>query len=139
MLSCVSVCWCLVVTCWGGGADLLALVCGVWLWRCPFLIGILGQVWCLIVSILIFALFLNLRQILSLKDLGHLITSVTQIIPECFVFKIKKNNPLPTGNPIVGTFANSKDPDKMQYNAAFHLGLHCLLKLKQTFRDRNAT
>ena len=24
------------------------------------------------------------------------------------------------------TFANSEDPDEMQYNAAFHLGLHCL-------------
>ena len=30
---------------------LLALVCGVLLWRCQFPIGILGQVWCLIVSI----------------------------------------------------------------------------------------
>ena len=50
MLSCTSVCWCLVVTCWER-ADLLALVCDVSLWRCHFPIGILGQVWCLIVSI----------------------------------------------------------------------------------------
>ena len=28
--------------------------------------------------------------------------------------------------------ANSADPDEMQYYAAFHLGLHCLLKY--TFR-----
>ena len=41
---------CFVVTCWEM-ADLLALVCGVWLWVCHFPIGILGQVWYLIVSI----------------------------------------------------------------------------------------
>ena len=41
---------CLVVTCWER-ADLLALVCGVLLWVCYFPIGILGQVWHLIVSI----------------------------------------------------------------------------------------
>ena len=35
------------------------------------------------------------------------------------------------------TFTNSEDPDEMQHYAAFHLGLHCLLRLKQTFRDRN--
>ena len=28
--------------------------------------------------------------------------------------------------------ANNEDPDEMQHNAAFHLGLHCLLRLKQT-------
>ena len=33
--------------------------------------------------------------------------------------------------PITGTLANSEDPDEMQHNAAFHLGLHCLLRLKQ--------
>ena len=48
MLSLTSVCWWLVVTCWER-ADLLALVCDVYLWRCHFPIGILGQVWCLIV------------------------------------------------------------------------------------------
>ena len=31
-------------------ADLLALICGVYLWVCNFPIGILGQVWYLIVS-----------------------------------------------------------------------------------------
>ena len=39
-----------VVTCWER-ADLLALVCGVQLWVCYFPIGILGQLWYLIVSI----------------------------------------------------------------------------------------
>ena len=32
----------------------------------------------------------------------------------------------------MGTLANSEDPDEMQHNAAFHLGLHCLLRLKQS-------
>ena len=29
------------------------------------------------------------------------------------------------------TLANSEDPDEKQHNAAFHQGLHCLLRLKQ--------
>ena len=37
-------------------------------------------------------------------------------------------NPLNTGNPITGTFTNSEDPDEMPHNAAFHQGLHCLLR-----------
>ena len=41
---------CLVVTYWER-ADLWALVCGVLLWVCYFPIGILGQLWYLIVSI----------------------------------------------------------------------------------------
>ena len=45
MSLCASVYMCFVVTCWKR-ADLLALVCGVY---CA--IGILGQVWYLIVSI----------------------------------------------------------------------------------------
>ena len=31
----------------------------------------------------------------------------------------------------MGTWTNSEDPDEMQHNAAFHQGLHCLLRLKQ--------
>ena len=31
----------------------------------------------------------------------------------------------------MGTLENSEDPDEMQHNDAFHLGLHCLLRLKQ--------
>ena len=31
----------------------------------------------------------------------------------------------------MGTLENSEDPDVMQHNAAFHQGLHCLLRLKQ--------
>ena len=50
MLSCASVYWCLVVTCWER-ADLMALVSDCSLWVCYFPIGILGQVWYLIVSI----------------------------------------------------------------------------------------
>ena len=32
----------------------------------------------------------------------------------------------------MGTLANSEDPDEMQHNAAFHQGLHCLLRLKRS-------
>ena len=28
----------------------------------------------------------------------------------------------------MGTLASSEDPDEMQHNAAFHQGLHCLLR-----------
>ena len=31
----------------------------------------------------------------------------------------------------MGTSANSEDPDEMKHNAAFHLGLHCLLRFQQ--------
>ena len=31
----------------------------------------------------------------------------------------------------MGTLSNSEDPDEMQHNAAFHLGLHCLLTLNK--------
>ena len=50
MSLCASVYMCFVVTCLER-ADLLALVCGVLLRVCHFLIGILGQVWYLIVLI----------------------------------------------------------------------------------------
>ena len=49
MPSCVSDYLCLVVNRWER-ADLLALVCGLLLSVCHFPIGILGQVWYLIVS-----------------------------------------------------------------------------------------
>ena len=50
MPLCASVYMCLVVTCWER-ADLLALVCDVQLLVYHFPIGILGQVWYVIVSI----------------------------------------------------------------------------------------
>ena len=37
------------------------------------------------------------------------------------------------------TLANSEDPDEMQHNAAFHQGLHCLLRFKMTFREINTS
>ena len=49
MSLCPSVYMCFVVTCWER-ADLLALVCGVYLWVNNFLIGILCWVWYLIIS-----------------------------------------------------------------------------------------
>ena len=30
------------------------------------------------------------------------------------------------------TLANSEDPDEMSHNAAFHQGLHCLLRQNQS-------
>ena len=50
MSLCTSVDMRFVVTCWEK-AGLLAVVCGVLLWVCHFPVGILGQVWYLIVSI----------------------------------------------------------------------------------------
>ena len=50
MPLCASVYTCFVVTRWER-AVLLALICGVLLWVCHFPIGILGQVWYLIVLI----------------------------------------------------------------------------------------
>ena len=32
----------------------------------------------------------------------------------------------------MGTLANSENQDEMQHNAAFHQGLHCLLRLIQS-------
>ena len=47
-----SVHYCLVLTCWEG-ADLLALLCVMFHWlSVTFPCGVLGQVWCFIVSIL---------------------------------------------------------------------------------------
>ena len=37
----------------------------------------------------------------------------------------------------MSTFANSEDPDEMQHNNAFHQGLHCFVKVKKTFRQKN--
>ena len=60
-MSCVShafasVNWCLVVTYWER-ADLLALVGDVYCIFDTFPCGVLGGMWCLIVSFLIFAIF----------------------------------------------------------------------------------
>ena len=40
--------------------------------------------------------------------------------------------PFCTGNLLISTLANSEDQDEMQHNAAFHLGLYCCLRLKQS-------
>ena len=34
--------------------------------------------------------------------------------------------------PLNRYFGNSEDPDEMQLDAAFHQGLHCLLRLQQS-------
>ena len=40
---------------------------------------------------------------------------------------------------ITGTLANSKDPDEMQHNSAFHQDLHCFAKIKTTCRGRKTS
>ena len=42
------------------------------------------------------------------------------------------SNPLYTGDFKMNTLANSEDPDEMPHYAAFHQGLHCLLRQKQS-------
>ena len=39
---------------------------------------------------------------------------------------------LETGNPKMGTLANSENPDEMPHNAAFYQGLHCFLRKNLT-------
>ena len=47
-------------------------------------------------------------------------------------------DPLHTGNPRKGTFANSEDPNEMHHNVALHQGLQAVFsKIKTIFRDRN--
>ena len=37
-----------------------------------------------------------------------------------------------TGDPLISTLTNSEDPDEMPHYAAFHLGLHCVLRQKRS-------
>ena len=37
-------------------------------------------------------------------------------------------NPFWTINPLTSTLINSEDPHEMPHNAAFHQGMHCLLR-----------
>ena len=37
----------------------------------------------------------------------------------------------------MGSLANCEDPDEMPHNAAFHQGLHCLLRQKQSSEKEN--
>ena len=36
----------------------------------------------------------------------------------------------------MGALTNSEDPDEMQHKAAFHQGLHCLLRFRQPHRQK---
>ena len=47
------------------------------------------------------------------------------------------SNPFHSWYQWTGTLANSEDLDEMPHKATFHEGLHCLLKIKTIFRDRN--
>ena len=61
----------------------------------------------------------------------HVTDCTTRPSENSLVYKIIKAsswfNSLKTRNPLVGTLANSEDPDEMLHYAAFLLGLHCLL------------
>ena len=55
-----------------------------------------------------------------------------------YSFWLFKNifNHLYTNKNLNRYFTNSEDPDEMSHNAAFHQGLHCLLKQKR-YSDKN--
>ena len=36
----------------------------------------------------------------------------------------------------MGTLANSEDPDEMLHHAAYHQGLHCLLRQYQSLENK---
>ena len=42
-----------------------------------------------------------------------------------------------TSDSLMHIFTKGEDPDEMQDNAAFHQGLHCLLR-QSVFRERNS-
>ena len=46
----------------------------------------------------------------------------------CEVMKLGLVNRFKTGNPFMGTLENHGDPDEEPHGAAFHQGLHCLLR-----------
>ena len=71
-----SVYMCLVVTCWKR-VDLLAFVCGVHLWVCHFPIGILGQVWYLIVSIPDLCTLITFNILFTIVKIKHLLVHST--------------------------------------------------------------
>ena len=67
----------------------------------------------------------DITQLENNVDLDQLKSHAVSIQPTKPIF-----NHLYSGNLLTSTFANSEDPDEMQYNAAFHQGLHCLYRLK---------
>ena len=44
-----------------------------------------------------------------------------------------------SGKPSMGTLANSDNPDEMQLAAAFHQGLHCLLRFNEPLDTENTS
>ena len=75
----------------------------------------------------------DIEKIQSFKRLGLTLECVTAYGRRKIVFaNTILVNPLYTGKSLMGTLANSEDQDEMQQLiAAFHQGLHCLLKLQQ--------
>ena len=117
-----SVHCCLVVTCWER-ADLFALVGNAYCIFVTFPCDILGQVWYLIVSFLIFATFLTSFG----SIIHHSYISFNNLI---FINKIKTYS----------TSAFSWDIGK-QYrhrsDTAFYQGLHCLLRQNRSSEKEN--
>ena len=79
MLSCAPVYCYLGVTCWER-ADLLPLVCDVLSCVCYFPIGILGQMWYLIVSIP------DICSLLYLEDLFKSVFQQTQVAIYIYIY-----------------------------------------------------
>ena len=48
------------------------------------------------------------------------------------MFSMARINPIDTCDFYMRTLANSEDPDEMPHHAAFHLGLHYLLRQKRS-------
>ena len=93
MLSCVSVYWCLVVTRLGR-AELLGLVRNVYLWTCHFPVGILSQVWCLIVSI---PDLCSLSYFVDFTDLYKHMRNIWKVRSMVFYFSNRLSNPFMFG------------------------------------------
>ena len=106
----VSVHCCLVVTCWER-ADLLALLCDVYLCFVTFPCYVIGQVWYLIVSI---PDLCHLSYFISCFCIWPLLYSLFSTLPHSF---------LVSGNfcCLLKTFANSLDPDQYQQNVRIRI------------------
>ena len=82
---------------------------------------------------MVFFIFIHIFIELSVNK--HSVAS--DLVLYCLPMSHKKDailiwvNPLYSGYLYLGSLANSEDPDEIQHNAAFHQGLHCLLRLKQ--------
>ena len=85
--------------------------------------------WCSLIYVLLYhGVHLYGRYSWILREIIVAGTGITF----AWLFDMHTTIPLRTGNPKTGTIANSEDPDEMPHNAAFHQGLHCLLRQRHT-------